>query len=99
MRFYEKPLRSKFTTIHKWCERTPEPTGVCSLFCKPEKNSSTMNAPLLILFAASLAFVLIEILRWQDYEDIFYNCQPFNRKPLNCIPCLSGWIGLVTAFV
>ncbi|RYZ89383.1 MAG: hypothetical protein EOP04_06970 [Proteobacteria bacterium] len=58
-----------------------------------------MNAPLVILFSASLAFVLIEILRWQDYEDFFYNYQPFNRKPLNCIPCLSGWIGLLTAFV
>jgi len=52
---------------------------------------------LIFLFAASLAFVLIEVLRWQDYEDVFYNSQPFNRKPFNCIACLSGWIGFVTA--
>lgn len=54
---------------------------------------------LTILFAASLAFVLIEIVRWQDYEDFIANQKPFNRKPFNCITCLSGWTGLVTAFV
>jgi hypothetical protein len=52
---------------------------------------------LLILFAACFAFVMIEVIRWQDYEDHIMNSKPFNFKPLNCVACLSGWTGIIAA--
>lgn len=42
-----------------------------------------------ILAAVSFAFFLIEILRWHQRAPMF------NRKPFNCVPCLSAWTGLL----
>jgi hypothetical protein len=44
------------------------------------------------LFAACFAFYMIEVVRWQ-------RSQIFNRKPLNCSPCLSAWSGLATGLI
>lgn len=44
-----------------------------------------MHPTLILFFALSIAFTWVEILRWG------------NRKPFNCIKCMTGWIALIIA--
>lgn len=44
-----------------------------------------MPGYLVLLFALSLAFSFKEVLHW-------------NKKPYNCIKCLTGWFSLFIAF-
>jgi hypothetical protein len=61
---------------------------------------------MIILFAACFAFYMIEIVRWQylwkktldiKSDESLMVSYPLNRKPFNCITCLSGWVGGLTA--
>jgi len=49
-------------------------------------NMPTMTGLQVILFAISLAFVWVEVLKWGSV------------KPFNCIKCLTGWFALILAF-
>lgn len=50
-----------------------------------------MPGYLVILFALSLAFVWVEVFRMGRRP-------AFNYKPLNCVPCLTGWLSLAIAY-
>lgn len=47
-----------------------------------------MPGYLVIVFAFSLAFVWVEVLRWWK-----------RIKPFNCLTCMCGWLSLLIAFV
>lgn len=46
-----------------------------------------------ITAAIFFAFFFVEILRWHKKSELF------NRKPFNCIPCLSAWSAMVLYFL
>lgn len=50
----------------------------------PERGS--MTGLQVIVFALSLAFVWVEVLKWGSV------------KPFNCVKCLTGWFALILAF-
>lgn len=51
----------------------------------PERG--TMTGLQVIIFALSLSFVWVEVLRWGSV------------KPFNCVKCLTGWFALILAFM
>lgn len=50
----------------------------------PERGA--MTGPQVIVFALSIAFVWVEVLRWGHI------------KPFNCVKCLTGWFAFILAF-
>jgi hypothetical protein len=50
------------------------------------------------LASACIAFYLINVVRWQFKLRTGNDCigfrYPMNRKPFNCMTCLSAWLGL-----
>jgi hypothetical protein len=46
-----------------------------------------------ILFAASFAFLMIEGVQWHRWHTLL------DRRPFNCITCISLWSGLITTLL
>lgn len=49
-------------------------------------NLPTMTGPQVIIFALSLAFMWVEVLRWGV------------TKPFNCLKCMCAWAAVILAF-
>jgi hypothetical protein len=45
-----------------------------------------MPGYLIIIFALSISFTWVEILKWGV------------TKPFNCVKCMTGWVSLILAF-
>ena len=49
-----------------------------------------------VILAACVGFFLVEVVKWHFMLERFMPCTwTMNRKPFNCVPCVSAWFGLL----